>query len=317
MTVDAGLTDACGPTPSWFCEAAWNLSHHRLVARGADWFITKPLLAVVVLLVTVLVNRWLRRAVTKVVTKVVQGDRMAVTALQRIGIAASSAMVDPRAERRSDTLGAVARAVVSALVWTLGVLTVLGVFKLDLAPLIAGAGIAGVAVGFGAQSLVKDCIAGFFIILEDQFGVGDEVDLGLASGTVEAVTLRSTTVRSVDGTVWAVPNGSIVRVGNQSKVWSAAVLDVTVWHDASVDTATSVIGAVASEVCERPEFRDVVQSSPTVLGVERLAADGVTLRVSARVTPGAQARLLRAWRAELKPALDAAGVSLHPRPAAT
>ena len=181
---------------------------------------------------------------------------------------------------------------------------------------LAGAGIAGVAVGFGAQSLVKDCIAGFFVILEDQFGVGDEVDLGLASGTVESITLRSTTLRGADGSVWSVPNGSIARVGNQSKVWSAAVLDVTVWHDASVDTVSAVLGAVAADVCARDEFRDVVQVAPTVLGVERLAADGVTLRVSARVAPGTAPRLMRAWRAELKPALEAAGVSLHPRAAA-
>ncbi len=205
----------------------------------------------------------------------------------------------------------VARACVSGVVWTIGALLVLGVFNLNLAPLIAGAGIAGIAVGLGAQSLVKDCIAGFFIILEDQFGVGDETDLGPATGTVEAVTLRSTSLRGGDGTLWCIPNGAIVRVGNQSKLWSKAVLDVTIWYAADVDEAVVLMQRVATEVCALPEFAEVVLDPPVVLGVERLTVDGVVLRVVVRTAPGAQWKLMRVLRSALKSAFESSGLSLH------
>ncbi len=165
---------------------------------------------------------------------------------------------------------------------------VLGVFNLNLAPLIAGAGIAAVAVGLGAQSLVKDCIAGFFIILEDQFGVGDETDLGQATGTVEAVTLRSTSLRGGDGTLWSIPNGAIVRVGNQSKLWSKAVLDVTVWYAADVDEALVLMQRVATEVCAPPRVRG--RRTRTARGARGRTPDHRWRRV-------ARGGAHRAWRA--------------------
>jgi small conductance mechanosensitive channel len=312
--VDEGLLNACGETPSLVCEAMWNLTHNRLVTRAADWFVAKPVVAFVILLITAIVNHWLRKAVTKLIIRVANRDELAATALDKIGIGAPSALAvthDPRADQRQNTLTAVARACVSGVVWSIGVLMVLGVFNLNLAPLIAGAGIAGLAVGLGAQSLVKDCIAGFFIILEDQFGVGDETDLGPATGTVEALTLRSTSLRGGDGTLWSIPNGAIVRVGNQSKVWSKAVLDVSIWYAADVDEAVALMQRVAAEVCALPEFESVVLDPPTVLGVERLTADGVVLRVVVRTAPGAQWKLMRVLRSALKTAFEASGLSLY------
>ena len=123
----------------------------------------------------------------------------------------------------------------SVAIWVVGILLALGQLGLDLAPLIAGAGIAGVALGFGAQNLVKDCITGLFMLLEDQYGIGDSVDLGVASGSVEQVSLRTTVMRGQDGTVWHVPNGEVRRVGNRTKLWSVAVLDVVVAYDADLD----------------------------------------------------------------------------------
>ena len=313
VPVDEGLLDACGDTPSIICEATWNLTHNRLLSRAADWLVAKPLLAVVILLITALVNHWLRKLVTKLITRVANRDELAATALGKIGLDAPPMLVtdDPRATRRTRTLTAVARACVSGLVWSVGVLMVLGVFNLNLAPLLAGAGIAGIAVGLGAQSLVKDCIAGFFIILEDQFGVGDEIDLSPAVGIVEALTLRSTSLRGGDGTLWCIPNGAIVRVGNQSKLWSKAVLDVTIWYAADVDEALAVMQRVATEVCALPEFEATVLDPPTVLGVERLTADGVVLRVVVRTAPGAQWKLMRVLRSALKTAFESSGLSLH------
>ncbi len=312
--VDAGLVDACGDTPSWFCEATWKLTHNQLLSRAVEWFVAKPLLALIILLITGLVDRWLRRLVTKVVMRVADRERLAATALETVGVGAphSFKVTDPRTAKRTATLASVARAGVSCLVWTIGVLTTLGVFNFNLGPLLAGAGVAGIAVGLGGQNLVKDCIAGFFIIIEDQFGVGDEADLGLAAGTIESTTLRSTALRSGDGTLWHIPNGAIARVGNQSKLWSNAVLDVTIWYEADVDSAAAQMNEVATEVCARPEMAAVVLNPPQVLGVERLTADGVVLRLVVRTKPGAHIALMRALRSALKTAFESSGVALHP-----
>ena len=157
---------------------------------------------------------------------------------------------------------------------------------LDLAPLLAGAGIAGIAIGFGAQSLVRDWISGLFMTLEDQYGVGDVVDVGPASGVVERMTLRATVLRGVDGTVWHVPNGQILRVGNRSQLWSVALLDVTVASGADLGRVRALLHDVATELCEREEFAPMVLEAPEVLGVEEMGLDTVTLRLTVKVSAG-------------------------------
>ena len=154
-------------------------------------------MAIVVLVIAALLNRWLRRFVTSFIGQVTRKDRVAGAYLGKLGVVA----VDEEREKvRATTLSAVARTTVSAFIWSFAVLAILGIFSINLGPLIAGAGIAGIAVGLGAQQLVKDCISGFFILLEDQCGVGDEIDIGPAIGTVEAITLRATTLRDSAGT---------------------------------------------------------------------------------------------------------------------
>ena len=164
-------------------------------------------------------------------------------------------------------------------------LIALGMFNINLGPLLAGAGIAGIAVGLGAQSLVRDCIAGFFILLEDQCGVGDEVDLSTVSGTVESLTLRSTQVRAADGTLWTVPNGAILRIGNQSRSWSQATVDVVVGLDADLERVAEIAGRAATATCAEPEFAEVVVRAPQVLGVERVDQTGAVVRLTVRTTP--------------------------------
>src|SRR6201999_3875756 len=154
--------------------------------------------------------------------------------------------------QRIEALASVLRSVVSFVVWVVAGLLILGQIGFNLAPLLAGAGILGVAIGFGSQSLVKDFLSGFFILVEDQFGGGDIVDLepGI-SGTVEAVSLRTTRLRSVDGTVWHLPNGEIRRVGNLSQHWSRAVMDIDVAYDTDIEHASAVIKRVADELWEQ------------------------------------------------------------------
>ena len=158
----------------------------------------------------------------------------------------------------------------------LAVLLVLGELGVDLAPLIAGAGIAGIALGFGAQNLVKDCITGLFMLIEDQYGIGDVVDLGVATGSVERITLRTTVLRGQDGTVWHVPNGEIRRVGNRSKLWSVAVLDVVVAYDADLAATREVVHDVAERGLRRRATSPATCSRrPSCSAWSRSRADGV------------------------------------------
>jgi len=189
-------------------------------------------------------------------------------------------------------------------------LLILGELGVNLAPLIAGAGIVGLALGFGAQSLVRDMISGFFLLMEDQLGVGDIVDLGEAVGTVEKVTLRTTTVRALSGTLWHVPNGEILRVGNLSQNWSRALVDVDVAYDSDLAEASAVIQAAADALWEDPAFRPFLVEQPEVMGVEHLAADGVTIRLGVKTEPAAQFKVQRTLRARIKAALDEAGIEI-------
>ncbi|MEJ7800617.1 MAG: mechanosensitive ion channel family protein, partial [Ilumatobacter sp.] len=170
--------------------------------------------------------------------------------------------------------------------------------------------VAGVALGFGAQSLVKDCIAGLFMLIEDQYGIGDVIDLGEASGVVEEISLRTTVLRSVDGTVWHVPNGVVQRVGNRSQLWSVALIDIDVAYDTDLERARELLERAAVEVCELDEFADVILEPPTVLGVEALAADGISIRLTITVTPGSQGALQRASRQHVKQVFDAASIEI-------
>jgi small conductance mechanosensitive channel len=196
------------------------------------------------------------------------------------------------------------------IIWTIAILIIIGEVGIDLGPLLAGAGIAGVALGFGAQTLVKDCISGLFMLIEDQYGIGDVIDLGEATGVVEHLSLRTTVLRGVDGTVWHVPNGVVQRVGNLSQLWSVALVDVDVAYETDLERARDVLERAASAVCEREEHADKIVEAPKVLGVEALAADGITLRVIVRVEPGAQWDIQRAIREEVKRVFDAEGIEI-------
>jgi small conductance mechanosensitive channel len=180
----------------------------------------------------------------------------------------------------------------------------------NLGPLIAGAGIAGVAIGFGAQSLVKDFLSGIFMLVEDQYGVGDIVDVGEATGTVEAVTLRTTRIRSVDGTVWHVPNGTIDRVGNMSQQWARALLDVDVAYGTDIDDAQRVIKAVADAVAEDPEWRHRILEPPEVWGIESMGPDAISIRLVVKTRPGDQFPVMRELRRRLSDTFLSEGIEM-------
>ncbi len=215
-----------------------------------------------------------------------------------------------RATTRSQTIGSVLTALGRAVVWTFATLLILGEFGFDIAPLIAGAGIIGLAVGFGAQGLVSDFVAGVFMLIEDQYGVGDWVDLGEAKGTVEHVGLRTTRVRSLDGLLWSVRNGEISRTANANQGWGRAVVDVGVGYAVDVREAQELIARAARDVHGSDEHGAKFQAEPEIWGVQDLGDDAVAIRLVARTEPGLQWGVARALRLRVKEVLDEAGVEI-------
>jgi moderate conductance mechanosensitive channel len=183
-----------------------------------------------------------------------------------------------------------------------------------VAPLLAGASIFGVALGFGAQSLVRDVVSGMFMIVEDQYGVGDVVDVGAASGSVEAVGLRITRLRDVNGTVWYVRNGEILRVGNQSQGWARAVLDVNVGYTEDIDRVQEILLETAQELRTDEQFAAFVIDEPEVWGVEALTVDGVVMRVVVKTQPLQQWVVARELRRRIKHRFDAEGIEMRTMP---
>jgi moderate conductance mechanosensitive channel len=215
-----------------------------------------------------------------------------------------------RRAQRADALGALARSVATTVIWVIVVTMALGQLGIQLGPLIAGAGIVGVALGFGAQDLVKDFLSGVFMLIEDQFGVGDIIDAGEAAGVVEGISLRSTRVRDIDGTLWHIPNGEIRRVGNMSQEFARAMLDIGVAYGADVDAAADIIERVAVEMSSEPDYENVFLDVPEILGVERLGTDSVDIRLLIKTQPAKQWAVSRELRRRIKNAFDAAGVEI-------
>ncbi len=213
-----------------------------------------------------------------------------------------------RRRQRAETIGSVLRSILSFLVFTIAFVMVLGALGLDIAPVLTGAGIAGVAVGFGAQNLVKDFLSGMFMILEDQYGVGDWVDAGMASGTVEAVGLRTTRLRDADGTVWHLRNGEILRIGNYNQGWSRVVIDMPISYAQPVDRARQVLLDAATSAVADPSLTDLVLDAPTVSGIQSYEEKWFTLRVIIRTKARQQDDVGRAVRSALKDALDREGI---------
>ncbi|MBS43733.1 MAG: mechanosensitive ion channel protein MscS [Nocardioides sp.] len=271
-------------------------------ATFADWselLIGKPL-ALLALLLLGLALRWgLHRVIDRLV-------RRTANAHHERGSAIGSA----RRAQRIETMGGLFRSIVTGLLVAVIGTMMLSQLGVDIAPIIASAGIVGIALGFGAQSLVKDFLTGVFIMLEDQFGVGDIVDVGEASGTVEAISLRVTRLRDVDGTVWYVPNGEIVRVGNLSQNWSRTVLDIGVAYSEDIGKVRRVLEDIAHVLWEDEEFKGQIIEEPEVWGVQELAADAVTMRLVLKTTPGSQWAIAREMRQRIKTRFDHEGIEI-------
>ena len=207
-----------------------------------------------------------------------------------------------RVEQRSETLRHIIRSVSKTVLLVVLLLTISSELGFSIAPILASAGIAGLAIGFGAQSLVKDIIAGFFILFEDQYGVGDVIKTGEQSGVVEHMTLRVTILRNFEGQVHVIPNGHIQTVTVMTKEWARAIVDVTISHRENLDRVNDILARVGKQLAV--DYPDQVLEKPQVLGIERMNDEGVTLRVAAKTLPLKQWDLAREWRRRIKEAFD-------------
>jgi moderate conductance mechanosensitive channel len=276
-----------------------------------DFLVDAPLKIVVILVLAVVANRVARKGVKRALRTLQSGavqERLGSLRAATPDALLATTEHSLRAEQRIEALASVLRSLTTFVIYAVAAFMILGEVGIELGPLIAGAGIIGVALGFGSQSLVKDFLSGVFILIEDQFGVGDIVNLdNETSGTVEAVSLRTTRLRAVDGTVWHVPNGEIRRVGNQSQHWSRALIDVEVAYETDLDHAQAVIAGVAHEAAGAdPDVLD----EPEVWGVEALGANGVTIRLVVKTRPSQQYRVSRDLRARLKAAFEREGIEI-------
>lgn len=313
----AALRPDCADDGGSWCSTFYSYTHNDFLSRSADTIMDKSMTIVFIVVIAVLARFLLHRAINRLVQGATDGSmtRLLGRAPKRLRTAAAPLVTQRRAQR-ARTIGSVLRSITSAVVLLIGAVMVLAEFGVALGPILASAGIVGVAVGFGAQNLVRDFLSGMFMLLEDQYGVGDIVDLGEANGTVEAVGLRITTVRDIKGTVWYVRNGEILRVGNQSQGYAVAVVDLPLAHQADMEEATELAGTVAAERVTREDLSADVLDAPEVLGVEKITTEGVTLRITVRVHPGRQWAVQRALNAAITDAFDDHDVprpSVYPR----
>ena len=276
-------------------------------SEAITWLITKPL-ALVLLVVVGMVLRWfLHRVIDRLVQQAVEGLPTPVLRRRRDDEEPPALTIGRRVQR-AETMGSLLKSVASIVVFTVFAIMAIAELGYPVGPLIASAGIVGVALGFGAQSLVKDFLSGIFMIFEDQYGVGDVVDLGEASGTVEAVSLRVTRLRDVDGTVWYVRNGEILRVGNKSQNWAQTVLDIPVALDQDLRHVQEVLRDVAHDLWDDEDFRHLILEEPSVWGVQDLTPNWVTVRVTLKTAPLEQWAVAREMRQRVKFRFDHEGI---------
>jgi small conductance mechanosensitive channel len=306
------LSQACDAQSSWLCQQVYERTGWAWLAGLTEWLVAKPLKILLILAIAFVVNRIARSIIKRVMERRIASEPSRLRRRLRDrtpDMLLRTGEANLRSAARLQTLSAVFRSIASVVIWFVASVAALEVLEINLGPLIATAGVIGVALGFGAQNVVRDFLAGFFLVIEDQFGVGDIVDLGPeAKGTVEGITLRATRVRDVNGVVWHVPNGQIQRVGNKSQEWARALLDIEVAYDTDLDRAQEVIERTANALAADEGWAGEILAAPEVWGVEDFTAQGIAIRVVLKTQPASQFGVMRELRARIKAAFDEAGL---------
>ena len=263
---------------------------------------TSALIGIEIFLILVLglmvrfgINRSLRLFIKRVVALRTDGDELEESS---------------RRSLRADTLIQLAHSITTVVVLGIVLLLILDRLGINLAPLLAGAGVAGIAIGFGAQAFVKDLLVGISVLAEDQYGVGDVIDFGEGSGTVESMTLKSTRVRSLDGTLWHLPNGEIARVANKTQGWSRVILDIGVAYSSEINFVQEKIQEVLDSLALKDGVGSKFLEAPEILGVQDLGENSVVLRITIKVLPGEHWQIARILRAALKEKFDDSNIEI-------
>ena len=279
-----------------------------------NWFLGKPL-AILGLIVGALVARYmLHRIIDGLARRAADDDDVPARLLgsKRLANAVfhGSGIYSERRAARALTLASLFKSVTTAAIFAVVVIMIMDMLGVAVGPLLASAGILGVALGFGAQNLVKDFLSGVMMMMEDQFGIGDVVDLGEATGVVEEIGLRVTQIRGLDGTVWHVRNGEVIRVGNYGQDWARAVLDVGVGYGEDTARVRRVLIEVAGEMAADPDWGPLILEPPEVWGVQALGADSVLVRVVVKTKPLEQWGVSRELNERIKTRFDAEGIEI-------
>ncbi len=302
MTADAMKTDAMTTTATTLSTLSWE--------QTWEWFLDAPL-HILLIIVIATVSRWLvHRSINMLVKSLItrkttttdsgslqvvdpvptmelpvmrRGVRRAAKLLTRSGL-----VDNERQHQRIETLGSVLRSIASFVIWGIAIMMIGQELGLNMAPVLASAGVGGVALGFGAQSLVKDFLSGVFMIVEDQYGVGDIIDTGDVVGTVEEISLRVTKLRDMSGIVWYIRNGEIIRVANRSQGWQVATVDFPVAINEDPEKVIAILKKVVAGMAEQPRWRNVLLEEPTVLGVESMSGGTMVIRVLLKCAPNEQ-----------------------------
>ncbi|POX53575.1 mechanosensitive ion channel protein MscS [Streptomyces sp. Ru71] len=299
----AGTPSVTVPTLQDAQESATNAA--SWIEQNWSTWLAIGLRVLLILVIAAVLRVAVRRAITKLI------DRMNRTVQAVDGTALGGLLVNAeRRRQRSQAIGSVLRSVASFLILGTAALMVLATFDINLAPLLASAGVAGVAIGFGARNLVTDFLSGVFMILEDQYGVGDSIDAGVASGEVIEVGLRVTKLRGDNGEIWYVRNGEVKRIGNLSQGWATAGVDVTVKASEDLDRVKATLDEVAETMGKEEPWNELLWSPVQVLGLDSVLLDSMVVRLSAKTMPGKSVAVERELRWRVKRAFDAADIRI-------
>lgn len=276
-----------------------------------DWVReAEPLRIALTILIAVVLTIVVRRVIRRVVARAIaRSEAKHLVEADRDGYLAPGVRAT-RMKQRAQAIGTLLISVLLLLIWINAVLIVLQLLGINITPLLASAGVVGVALAFGAQTLVKDYLAGIFLIIEDQYGVGDVVQFDAVTGTIEEVALRTTRVRDFTGVIWYLRNGEILNVANRSQGWSLAIVDIPVGTATDFDVVRRVVDEVGAAFVADPEFAPKVVAPPVFMGIEVVAGDALLVRITERALPEHQIPVQRALRERLVAAFNAAGVTI-------
>lgn len=295
------VVTACGTDPGAVCTWVLGWSGSEVAAEAAQWATDVPVRIAMVAAGALAANWLVRRAI----------GRYMRTLERRAGAANGTEQDhDTRRLLRMTTASASIASAATVAIFTVAAFVGLAQLDIDLGPLIAGAGVVGVALGFGAQNVVRDVLAGLFVLAEDQYGIGDVIDAGRAEGVVEGISLRITKVRDIEGTLWFVPNGIVKEVGNKTQRWSRVILDVGVAYGADHHEAARLIKESADSLWRDPDRAGDILEEPELWGVEELGDSSVAIRVAVKSAPADQWRVARELRSRIKDRFDDAGIEI-------